>query len=101
MPLKLISVHSVSVFNRKHYVYIHTHCIPITKIKILQGMIQQLVSGPSLAMEITSIHGADTPTKFREFVGPSDPVSCSTYFNVLITCTNVCKDKNYGIYILH
>ncbi|XP_045603179.1 nucleoside diphosphate kinase homolog 7 isoform X2 [Procambarus clarkii] len=38
------------------------------------GMIQQLVSGPSLAMEITSIHGADTPTKFREFVGPSDPV---------------------------
>nr|XP_053636293.1 nucleoside diphosphate kinase 7-like isoform X2 [Cherax quadricarinatus] len=38
------------------------------------GMLQQLISGPALAMEITSIHGTETPTKFREFVGPSDPV---------------------------
>ncbi|KAK7056529.1 Nucleoside diphosphate kinase 7 [Halocaridina rubra] len=37
------------------------------------GMVQQLISGPSVALEITSIHGSETPIKFREFVGPSDP----------------------------
>ncbi|XP_042226484.1 nucleoside diphosphate kinase 7-like isoform X2 [Homarus americanus] len=38
------------------------------------GMVQQLMSGPSVALEITSIHGDETPIKFREFVGPADPV---------------------------
>ncbi|XP_064104955.1 nucleoside diphosphate kinase 7-like isoform X1 [Macrobrachium nipponense] len=37
------------------------------------GMVQQLISGPSVALEIQSIHGAETPVKFREFVGPADP----------------------------
>lgn len=41
-----------------------------------QGMVQQLMSGPLLALEITSsVHGAETPLKFRELVGPSNPVS--------------------------
>ncbi|MPC18467.1 Nucleoside diphosphate kinase 7 [Portunus trituberculatus] len=38
------------------------------------GMVQQLMSGPLVALEITSrVHGSQTPTKFREFVGPADP----------------------------
>ncbi|XP_071543667.1 nucleoside diphosphate kinase homolog 7 isoform X6 [Panulirus ornatus] len=37
------------------------------------GMVQQLLSGPAVALEITSIHGTETPLKFREFVGPADP----------------------------
>ncbi|ROT82162.1 nucleoside diphosphate kinase homolog 7 isoform X1 [Penaeus vannamei] len=38
------------------------------------GMLQQLISGPSVAIEITSIHAGQTPVKFREFVGPADPI---------------------------
>ncbi|KAK4312042.1 hypothetical protein Pmani_016506 [Petrolisthes manimaculis] len=38
------------------------------------GMIQQLISGPCIALEVTSSrHGDLTPTKFRDLVGPSDP----------------------------
>ncbi|KAG0712232.1 Nucleoside diphosphate kinase 7 [Chionoecetes opilio] len=37
-------------------------------------MVQQLMAGPLVAVEVTSsIHGAQTPVKFRELVGPSDP----------------------------
>ncbi|CAL4163547.1 unnamed protein product, partial [Meganyctiphanes norvegica] len=39
------------------------------------GMVQQLMSGPCVAMEIRSIHVEVTPSIFREFVGPNDPVS--------------------------
>ena len=35
------------------------------------SMIEELLSGPCIAMEIT---GADAHSKFRELVGPSDPV---------------------------
>ncbi|XP_037781270.1 nucleoside diphosphate kinase 7-like [Penaeus monodon] len=38
------------------------------------GMLQQLISGVSVAIEITSIHAGQTPVKFREFVGPADPI---------------------------
>ena len=34
----------------------------------------QLVSGASVAMEVTG-PDVDTPSKFRAFVGPADPVS--------------------------
>ncbi|XP_076057583.1 nucleoside diphosphate kinase homolog 7 isoform X2 [Oratosquilla oratoria] len=37
------------------------------------GMIHQLISGPSVALEITSPGESEIPSKFREFVGPSDP----------------------------
>lgn len=36
------------------------------------GMVNQLVSGASVAMEIAG-SDADTPSKFRAFVGPADP----------------------------
>lgn len=37
-------------------------------------MVGQLVSGPSVAFEIVT-DSEDTPTKFRQFVGPVEPVS--------------------------
>jgi hypothetical protein len=36
--------------------------------------VNQLVSGASVAMEVTGYAG-DTPSNFRAFVGPADPVS--------------------------
>jgi len=39
----------------------------------LQSMVDELCCGPCLAMEIRA---PDAPVTFREFVGPSDPVSC-------------------------
>lgn len=36
-------------------------------------MVNQLVSGASVAMEVTG-SDVDTPSKFRAFVGPADPV---------------------------
>jgi hypothetical protein len=41
-------------------------------------MVNQLVSGASVAMEIAG-SDADTPSKFRAFVGPADPVSVSSF----------------------
>lgn len=39
------------------------------------------MSGPCIALEVTSgRHGDLTPTKFRELIGPSDPVSYSNCF---------------------
>uniref|UniRef100_A0A1B6C8C7 DM10 domain-containing protein n=2 Tax=Clastoptera arizonana TaxID=38151 RepID=A0A1B6C8C7_9HEMI len=39
-------------------------------------MVQQLISGPCLALEISG-QSNDTPIKFRELVGPSDPeIAC-------------------------
>jgi hypothetical protein len=37
-------------------------------------MVNQLVSGASVAMEVTG-PDVDTLSKFRAFVGPADPVS--------------------------
>ncbi|XP_021942838.1 nucleoside diphosphate kinase 7 isoform X3 [Zootermopsis nevadensis] len=36
------------------------------------GMVNQLVSGASVAVEVTGVDGA-TPSNFRAFVGPTDP----------------------------
>lgn len=54
-------------------------------------MVQQLMSGPLVALEITSVHGSQTPLKFREFVGPSDPVGdyLLLYSHVSIKCSGV------------
>ena len=39
-------------------------------------MVGELASGLCFVIEVTSIeHGEDTPTVFRQLVGPSDPVS--------------------------
>ncbi|KAK9505197.1 hypothetical protein O3M35_009302 [Rhynocoris fuscipes] len=35
-------------------------------------MVQELISGPCVAMELTSEHGKDTVLQFRTFVGPTD-----------------------------
>jgi hypothetical protein len=48
--------------------------------QLLQGMVNQLVSGASVAMEITGFDG-DTLSKFRAFVGPADPVSMRSFYN--------------------
>lgn len=37
------------------------------------SMVSELTSGPCIAMEIRA---QEAPTKFREMVGPADPVSC-------------------------
>ena len=47
---------------------------------MLQGMVGQLMSGASVAMEITG-PDPDTPTTFRNFVGPADPVSFSVWIS--------------------
>lgn len=44
----------------------------------LQSMVTELCSGPCLVLEI---HGTDTPKSFREFCGPTDPVSISSLYS--------------------
>ncbi len=39
---------------------------------MLQNMLDELCSGPCMALEI---HATDAPRTFREFCGPADPVS--------------------------
>jgi len=43
-------------------------------------MVDELCCGPCLAMEIRA---PDAPVTFREFVGPSDPVSCLHHNSVV------------------
>ena len=49
---------------------------------MLQGMVGQLVSGASVALEITG-DDPETPTTFRNFVGPADPVSLKFYLKIV------------------
>lgn len=67
-----------------HFYYSHYCVIILPTVTVYphsQGMVQQLMSGPCIALEVTSgRHGDLTPTKFRELVGPSDPVSYSKCF---------------------
>ena len=56
---------------------------PDLSLVFFQSMVDELCCGPCLAMEIRA---PDAPVTFREFVGPSDPVSClhhnSTNFTI-------------------
>ena len=38
-------------------------------------MVEELCSGPCMALEIRTTDGSEAPKSFREFVGPADPVS--------------------------
>ena len=48
------------------------------------SMVNQLTSGPCIAMEIRDTQGHSTPESFREFTGPADPVRSDAYISYII-----------------